>query len=330
MAVDEFQDVNPAQFRLLEALLGTRGDLCAVGDPNQAIYGWNGADPTLLATLPDRFGGLEVVHLDRNHRCTPQVVAVASAALGPAAVAPPRSAVPDGPVPTVTAFDDDRAEAEAVASRILARAEAGVAWSDQAVLARTHDLLAGVRRALDEAGIPCRFAPAPESPDAEAPGPATGRAAARTRSAGRPDPGGGVELATFHRAKGLEWEAVAVVGLEEGYVPIVHAATPAALDEERRLLYVALTRAGRVLECSWSRARAMGTAGRTMERHPSPWLAAVADVAAEGVDRPTPTDAGRAVRRAPGPPQGLTGTAPPDPDATNPAGRPAVSRRWCR
>ena len=45
LSVDEFQDVNPAQFRLILALIGTRRDLCAVGDPNQAIYGWNGADP---------------------------------------------------------------------------------------------------------------------------------------------------------------------------------------------------------------------------------------------------------------------------------------------
>ena len=287
VAVDEFQDVNPAQFRLLEALLGARTDLCAVGDPNQAIYGWNGADPTLLATLPDRIPDLEVVHLDQNHRCTPQVVATASAALGRAVVPPPRSATADGPVPTVTAFADDRSEADAVASRILARAEGGMAWSDQAVLARTHDLLVGVRRALEEAGVPCRIAPAPESPDAEAPGPATGRAA-RVRRAGRPDPGGGVELATLHRAKGLEWEAVAVVGLEEGFVPIVHAATPAAVDEERRLLYVALTRAGRVLECSWARSRSMGAGGRSMERRPSPWLADIAPVTTVGSERPTP------------------------------------------
>ncbi len=292
LAVDEFQDVNPAQFRLVEALLGTRRDLCAVGDPNQAIYGWNGSDPTLLLSLPDRVAGLEVVHLDRNHRCTPQVVAVAAAALGATGVDPPRSAAPDGPVPTVTAFDDDRAEAEAVASRILERAEAGMAWSEQAVLARTHDLLAGIRRALDESGIPCRFAPAPEAPDVETPGPATGRAAARVaanRRGGGSESGGGggVELATFHRAKGLEWEAVAVVGLEEGFVPVIHASTPVALDEERRLLYVALTRAGRVLECSWARSRTMA-GGRPMERRPSPWLADVGAVAAEGSARPTP------------------------------------------
>ena len=290
VAVDEFQDVNPAQYRLLEALLGPRGDLCAVGDPNQSIYGWNGADPTLLATLSERIPGLEVVHLERNHRCTPQVVAAAAAALGPAVVAPPRSAAADGPVPTVTVFDDDRAEAEAVASRILARAEGGLAWSEQAVLARTHDLLAGVRRALDDAGVPYRFAPAPDSPDSAAPGPATGRAA-RIRPVGRQDPGGGVELATFHRAKGLEWEAVSVVGLEEGYVPIVHATTPGAVEEERRLLYVALTRAGRILECSWARARTLGAGGRTMGRHPSPWLADLHGVTATGFDRPAPQDA---------------------------------------
>ena len=290
VAVDEFQDVNPAQFRLIEALLGARVDLCAVGDPNQAIYGWNGADPGLLASLPDRVPGLEVVHLDRNHRCTPQVVAAAGAALGPVPVAPPASAAADGPVPTVTAFADDREEAEAVAARILARAETGTAWSDQAVLARTHDLLAGVRRALDAAGIPCRFAPAPESATTEAPAPASGRAAARLQSSGRGDPGGAVELATFHRAKGLEWDAVSVVGLEEGFVPIIHAATPAAIAEERRLLYVALTRAARTLECSWARSRTMG-GGRAMERRPSPWVEELADACTSGDARPTAPDA---------------------------------------
>jgi DNA helicase II / ATP-dependent DNA helicase PcrA len=293
LAVDEFQDVNPAQFRLVLALMGARADLCTVGDPNQAIYGWNGADPGLLASLSTVVAGLEVVHLESNHRCSPQVVAVATAALGPVDVAPPRSAVPDGPVPTVTAFVDERAEADAVAGAILRRAEAGTPLSDQAVLARTHDQLAVVRRALDRVGVPCRFAPAP---DAEA-GPATspgrtgpGRTAPTTVStAVRGEPAGGVELATFHRAKGLEWEAVHVIGLEDGFVPIVHAATPQALAEERRLLYVALTRAGRVLDCSWARSRTMG--GRQpMERRPSPWLEELAGSCGPGEARAGPRD----------------------------------------
>ncbi len=292
LAVDEFQDVNPAQFRLVTALMGTRGDLCAVGDPNQAIYGWNGADPGLLGSLADTLADLEVVHLEANHRCTPEVVGAATAALGSAEVAPPQSAAASGPIPTLTAFDDDRAEAEAVASRILARAESGMAWSDQAVLARTHDQLSVIRRALDQVGVPCRFAPAPESPDIDPPvtTPSVRPPPRTVSTAGRGEPGGGVELATFHRAKGLEWDAVAVVGLEEGFVPIVHATTPEALDEERRLLYVALTRAGRILECSWARSRTMGS-GRAMTRRPSPWLDDLAAACTPGETRPTPQDA---------------------------------------
>ncbi len=297
LAVDEFQDVNPAQFRLVRALMGERADLCAVGDPNQAIYGWNGAEPGLLASLPDVVAGLEVVHLDRNHRCTPQVVAAAAAALGPADVTPPRSAVDDGPVPTLTVYDDDRAEAEAVAAAILRRAEAGTPWSGQAVLARTHEQLAVVRRMLDGVGVPFRFAPAPD--DEGGPEVSTGRRPRPSPSTTtRGEPGGGVELATFHRAKGLEWEVVYVVGLESGFVPIVHATTPEALAEERRLLYVALSRAGRVLECSWARSRTMGGGravggGRAMERRPSPWIGDLVGACAPGEARTTPPDATR-------------------------------------
>ncbi len=275
--VDEFQDVNPAQFRLLTALLGEGADLCVVGDPNQAIYGWNGADAGLLRSLPDVLAGLETVHLDRNHRCTPQVVAAAAAALGQTEVAPPRSARPDGPMPVVTAYDDERAEAEGVASLVLDRSAAGTAWSDQAVLARTHDQLGVVRRALERAGVPWRDAPGPES-EGEADGAPPG---------GR----GAVELATFHRAKGLEWTSVFVVGLEEGYVPVVHAATDEARAEERRLLYVALSRASRDLHCSWARSRRLG-AGRAVERRASPWLAPVARASRAGQDRSPPRDVG--------------------------------------
>ncbi len=64
-----------------------------------------------------------------------------------------------------------------------------------------------------------------------------------------------VQLATFHRSKGLEWAAVAVIGLEDGTVPISYADTRPALDEERRLLYVALTRAKDELLCSWTASR---------------------------------------------------------------------------
>jgi superfamily I DNA/RNA helicase len=181
-------------------------------------------------------------------------------------------------MPVVTAFDDDTAEAEAVAAALLDRSEDGVAWSDQAVLARTHDQLATVARALARVGIPHHTAPGPESPESTEPAAAPGRAG-RDRRAGN-----AVELATFHRAKGLEWESVHVIGLEEGFVPIVYAESSEARDEERRLLYVALTRASRDLHCSWARSRRMAN-GRQMDRQPSPWLAPVARVSRAGTGR---------------------------------------------
>jgi DNA helicase-2/ATP-dependent DNA helicase PcrA len=79
----------------------------------------------------------------------------------------------------------------------------------------------------------------------------------------------GVTLATFHAAKGLEWDSVFLCGLQDGTLPITYADTPAAVEEERRLLYVGMTRARLDLALSWSLARNPG--GRA-SRKPSRFL----------------------------------------------------------
>ncbi|MBA2254227.1 MAG: ATP-dependent DNA helicase UvrD2, partial [Chloroflexi bacterium] len=84
----------------------------------------------------------------------------------------------------------------------------------------------------------------------------------------------GIALLTFHRAKGLEWDAVFLPALEEGLLPIRRSAEPAEVEEERRLLYVGITRARRHLWLSWAHRRA-GNQGREVARRSSRFLVAL-------------------------------------------------------
>jgi ATP-dependent DNA helicase UvrD/PcrA len=98
-----------------------------------------------------------------------------------------------------------------------------------------------------------------------------------TATAGASEAAAGVDLVTFHRAKGLEWSVVFVTGLERGLVPISWADTPDARAEECRLLHVALSRAEDEVRCSWACRRTSGA--RAAPREPSPWLGVLEDEA---------------------------------------------------
>ncbi len=275
--VDEFQDLNPLQFRLLRAWLPPDGeaDLCVVGDPNQAIYGWNGADNRYLARFDELFPGAATVRLDRNYRSSPHVIAAATAVLGPAGAQ--RAVRPVGPPPTVTSHADEHAEAAGVATAVREAARVpGRAWSAQAVLVRTHAQGVVIGAALEAAGIPVRLRTRPDASEPDRGDDADGP---RGRPATEQPREEAVEVVTFHAAKGLEWPVVHVAGVEDGLVPHFSAVGAEAVEEERRLLYVAVTRAERELHLSWARSRSFR--GRAHERRPSPWLEPVEQLAVQ-------------------------------------------------
>jgi DNA helicase II / ATP-dependent DNA helicase PcrA len=294
--VDEMQDVNPAQFRLLTAMLSDEPDLFVVGDPNQSVYGFNGADPTLLDRLPDILRGTAVIRLDENHRCTPQVVAVATAVLQEGSsfgtggeVVLPRTTRVDGPVPKVVSHASAEDEAAWVADRVKMSRTPGRQWSSIAVLTRTNAQLAVVQAVLDKARVPNLVAGADLGPASDLRG--EGEKREEVDEWKRPEAQEDrdrVVLTTFHRAKGLQWPTVIVLGLGAGLMPIASAQTAAAVDEERRLLYVALTRSEEELWCSWYEDAGSGARGG---RGPSPWLAAIERTIAELEKEAAPTAA---------------------------------------
>jgi DNA helicase-2/ATP-dependent DNA helicase PcrA len=150
--VDEFQDVNPLQFAVLEAMRGPESTLVVVGDPDQAIYGWNGADPRFINDIHEHLPGVAVVHLRTNFRSTPEVLAAAGRVLDEE---PQPAARFRGDPPTVTTTDLDD-EPVTVARAVRARRKPGAPWFHQAVLARTNGQLPAIRAALEAAGIPTR------------------------------------------------------------------------------------------------------------------------------------------------------------------------------
>ncbi len=150
--VDEFQDVNQLQFDLLRAWLGPDSTLCVVGDPNQAIYSWNGADAQYLDHFDQFFPGGESIELTDNFRSTPQILRAAASVLGKTSHL--RANRPDGPLPSVQQCDDELQEAKAIARRIRDSHRPGSPWSRQAVLVRTNAQTTLIADALRTAKIP--------------------------------------------------------------------------------------------------------------------------------------------------------------------------------
>jgi len=335
--VDEYQDVNVFQYLLLRLLCPPRSDLCVIGDPDQAIYGFRGADVRYFLRFREDYPGAGQVSLTRNYRSSSTIAQASAGLIARGGLPGERTLWSDQPGAErveVAAMPTPGAEAEYVVQTVegllggishfsvdSGRGGEGateLGFNDIAVLYRTHALGEEVQAAFERSGIPYQRAARqdiirhPEirrvlAQARDMPGdlPATralleacltlGIAEDALRRHPWPavldrareaeslaaflhglnldrdidiyDPRAArVALLTAHAAKGLEWEVVFVVGCEEGCFP--HPAAPA--DEERRLFYVAMTRAKTHLYLTHSATRARH--GEREPRRPSPFL----------------------------------------------------------
>jgi DNA helicase-2/ATP-dependent DNA helicase PcrA len=265
VSVDEYQDVNDVQAALVELLAPGGATLCAIGDPNQAIYGFRGARPGHFIRFAETFPGAQQVSLATTYRLSHEILAAARTVV-------PR---PDqirarhhGPPVEVVACPTPESEAEQILirlERIIGGSsyfavdsgrgsdaeEAGVGFGDMAVLCRTKAQRSQILKALGRSSIPCRSVGSDEAHDPRAEK---------------------VAVMTMHAAKGREFEVVFIAGVEPGLVPLrVEGMLDSDEEEERRLLYVAITRARRLAVLSHARRRSLW--GRQLPGGPSPFLA---------------------------------------------------------
>lgn len=326
--VDEYQDVNLLQQRLLETWVGERTDLCVVGDDYQSIFGFTGASAAHLLEFPRRYPECRMFELDVNYRSTPEVLDVANRLVPNMGGSGKNLQAATGLSGNVEfrEFSLGSSETTWIVDQLGELHARGLKWEEIAVLYRINARSEELEEELSKAGIPYQvrdssFLRRPAArevlhrlrrlktgevaaivekvtkdvgyrEDEEAEGEEATRQADLRRLihlaceypadngiAGfiadlmsrfsSDDQGRGIQILTYHRAKGLEFDAVFLPRLESKELPFAMAKSPSQLAEERRLLYVGITRARRFLFVSWARNRLGERYGR---KEPSPLL----------------------------------------------------------
>ena len=158
--VDEYQDSNVAQFELLKVLAGDGAYVCVVGDDDQSIYRFRGAEVRNILEFPDIFPGTDVVRLERNYRSFQSILDVAGAVVekNEGRLGKNLKAVREGGPKPILALLTDQDEEAAYAARVAERRIArGGRWSDLAVLYRTNAQSLSFERLFPRRGIPYRI-----------------------------------------------------------------------------------------------------------------------------------------------------------------------------
>jgi len=222
---DEFQDTSLPQYTLLRALAARHRNLLLVGDPDQCIYQWRGADGSAFHAFARDFPDARLCTLTQNFRSSGRIVALANA-IRPGLLSEQDlwTANPPGELPVLWEARDEQAEAVLVAREIarLTTEHSVRNPGEVTVLYRTHAQAPALVTALQQQGIPSvQIRTTDDLSDTDA---------------------GRVRLMTVHAAKGGEWPVVFLVGAEEGLLPHIHA-DDTTIADERNIAYVAVTRA---------------------------------------------------------------------------------------
>lgn len=286
LCVDEYQDVNDVQAALVKLLSPDGRNLLVIGDPDQAIYGFRGARPGHFLRFRETFPSARELELDTTYRLPEPILRAAQSVL--TGKQRPLSSLKHGPKVELVACATEDSEAEQLLvrmERLLGGTshfavnsgrggdaeEPDIGFGDMAILCRLKAQRDAVLSALSRSGIPCLLVgeDEPHDPRCEK-----------------------VAIMTMHASKGREFEIVFIVGVEPGLMPLELEGLSSDPEEERRLLYVAATRAKRRLILSHTRQRVLY--GRRLPGGPSPFLA---NLPKEAIERRSAMGSPAAVNR---------------------------------
>lgn len=309
--VDEYQDINPAQYRLLRLLAQDSGNLCAIGDSDQAIYGFRGADAGAFLSFGTDFTDAATITLRESFRSSGVILTGAGSLIRHNRKRREKEIVPtreQGSAISVVSVPDERLEGAFIVREIEARiggtsherlmrggsrsdaADRSFSFSDFAVIYRTNAQAKALEEAFSASGIPYQVIGRRSGAQMKE------REEARVylRSFMHPDDTDGADLAdadeakllapadffdpradavvlmTLHMAKGLEFKVVFIAGCDDGLIPYTRGKDVVDIEEERRLLYVGMTRAKDELFLLHARNRFLY--GQRLSPLPSPFL----------------------------------------------------------
>lgn len=155
--IDEFQDIDPLQYELMQALCAYHKNLFIVGDPDQTIYTWRGADVKYLLDFERNFPNVKTIMMMKNYRSTPEILSAANSLIDKNTIRMKKELIPmlpQGERPVYTHNKTTDTEAETIAARIKELNEAGVPYGDIAVLYRAHYAARTIEEGLMKAEIP--------------------------------------------------------------------------------------------------------------------------------------------------------------------------------